>query len=62
MYIDETSALGFLCTEQFHILVFSSYERCSSPFFILVALHWTLSSSSVSCTGEHRPGHNTPDV
>lgn len=26
----------------------SSYERCSSPFIIFLALHWTISSSSIS--------------
>lgn len=38
------------------------YERCYSPFIILVILHWTLSSSSISCTEEPSPGHSTPGV
>lgn len=38
----------------------SSQERCSSPSVIFMALHWTLSSPCLFCTGEPRTGPRTP--
>lgn len=40
----------------------SSQEMCSSLFIIFMALHWTLSSMSMSHVGELRTGHGTPSA
>lgn len=41
----------------------SSQYRCSSPFTILMALHWTVSvGSCLSCKEDSRMWHNTPGV